>query len=206
MDAIRAWEKVVERFELCGGTVTEADKKTVLLKLLPAGVSTDLVGALRGKPSYDEMKNELDDRIDFLQDHGFVRPSKSSEGAHMVQRDGDNGEEDEQQEQGDEEKEIVLDPNLPDEVFAVMANQAKHFGYRVAPRAKAKAWARPSGGRVPTPPRTGDSRPAKCGNCGGEHSTRDCTKPMLPPDKRACFNCGKTGHQARGCPEKKAAR
>ena len=72
MQAIVDWGKVVERFQLCGRTVTEADKKTVLLKLLPTGVSTDLVGALRGKSTYEEIKYELDDCIDFLQDHGFV--------------------------------------------------------------------------------------------------------------------------------------
>ena len=31
-------------------------------------------------------------------------------------------------------------------------------------------------------------------------TTRECSKPMLPPEERACFKCGKPGHVARRCP------
>ena len=63
---------------------------------------------------------------------------------------------------------------------------------RAAPKAKA---------RPGTPPRTGAQapRPDKCGNCGGPHGTRACPNPIVPEDKRACFNCGKPGHQAWEC-------
>ena len=81
-------------------------------------------------------------------------------------------------------------------------------GNRFQPRPKAKFQP-----RVPTPPRTGE-REAKCGNCGGKHSTRDCPKPMLDDAKRKCFNCGEAGHQAKpslastlvGASNSKAAR
>ena len=33
----------------------------------------------------------------------------------------------------------------------------------------------------------------------------DCRQPRADMGKRPCFNCGKTGHLARACPEKKAA-
>ena len=68
-------------------------------------------------------------------------------------------------------------------------------GNRFQPRPKAKF---PP--RVPTPPRTGE-REAKCGNCGGKHSTRDCPNPLLDEAKRKCFNYGEDGHQAKACPK-----
>ena len=71
----------------------------------------------------------------------------------------------------------------------------------VSPKARAKAKA---GARPRNPPRT-DARKINCGNCGGEHTTRDCIKPTLPLDKRHCFNCGEVGHAARDCKKSKKA-
>ena len=44
----------------------------------------------------------------------------------------------------------------------------------------------------------------RCGNCGGEHGTRNCTKPMLPPEKRLCFRCNEAGHMSKNCPKQSA--
>ena len=41
-----------------------------------------------------------------------------------------------------------------------------------------------------------------CGNCGGKHDTKECTKPRIALDKHACFECGGIGHNARKCPKK----
>ena len=41
------WEKIVEEFELCGGTVSEADKKSVLMKKLPLTVSSSMLAGPR---------------------------------------------------------------------------------------------------------------------------------------------------------------
>ena len=60
---VNEWEKTVRRFELCGGVISDSDKRTVLLKRLPVGTSSNLVSALRLQEDYESMKNELDDQI-----------------------------------------------------------------------------------------------------------------------------------------------
>ena len=68
------------------------------------------------------------------------------------------------------------------------------------PAARGGNTARP---RACTPPKGSGERKVKCGNSGEEHATRECPKPMLEISKRKCFECGKEGHEARNCPEKK---
>ena len=62
--------------------------------------------------------------------------------------------------------------------------------------------------RPHTPPRTGSqssggaarpARPQRWGNCGGDHASRNCSKPLLAPEGRRCFNCDGVGHAARAC-------
>ena len=77
------WEKVVEEFELCGGVVTEADRKTVLLKRLPPTTPSSLVSSLRKIPTYELMKADLEAEITFLRDFG---PGFNSGAAHVVEQ------------------------------------------------------------------------------------------------------------------------
>ena len=49
------WEKVVEEFELCGGVISESDRRAVFLKKLPPGVPHSLVSNLRRCGGYREM-------------------------------------------------------------------------------------------------------------------------------------------------------
>ena len=50
------WERVVEEFELCGGVITESDRRAVLLKKLLPGVYSSLVSRLRKCQTYRDMK------------------------------------------------------------------------------------------------------------------------------------------------------
>ena len=75
------WEKVVEEFELCGGVITESDRRAVLLKKLPPGVYSSLVSSLRRCKSYREMKSGLRDEITFMKDWGLDSKSGS---AHLA--------------------------------------------------------------------------------------------------------------------------
>ena len=74
------WEKLLEEYELCGGTVTEADKRTILLKKLPTTVFSSLVSSLRKCADYDAMKADLEAEIVFLKDFG---PTGSGQ-AHLI--------------------------------------------------------------------------------------------------------------------------
>ena len=64
-------------------------------------------------------------------------------------------------------------------------------------------------GPGPRPPRqdgkqgSPDKKP-KCPNCGGEHTKDKCPKPTLALKDRKCFLCGKAGHTARFCKDKKS--
>ena len=70
MSELGDWEKIVEKFELCGGAISDRDKRIVLLKKLPVGTSSALVSSLRKFPDYESMKDELEQEIDFLKDYG----------------------------------------------------------------------------------------------------------------------------------------
>ena len=116
----------------------------------------------------------------------------------------------------------LLTPEQQEELKAVpLAQQAevialqRQFQGRFAAKPKAEAKARPSpgpaggraGGRPATPPRTGAGATSapRCGNCGGEHPTKECTKAKLDFKDRFCFSCLKPGHRATECPNKVAA-
>jgi hypothetical protein len=75
------WEKVVEEFELCGGAISESDRRSVLLKKLPPGVSTSLVSNLRRCHTYRDMRRELKAEITFMKDWGLEQKSGS---AHLA--------------------------------------------------------------------------------------------------------------------------
>ena len=168
-------QKTVERYEICGGTVTDADKRTVLLKKLPPGVSSDLLSALRKCSTYNEMKDELEDQVTFLQDYGGVAPSRAAQGAHVVdagELEADSGDADMPVLEVDAEE-------LGEESVQHILLAAQKGGYRVKFRGKPGFQSKPrgppnsGGGRATTPPRTGAAAPLprRCANCGGLHAT-----------------------------------
>ena len=102
------WEKVVEDFELCGGVISESDRRAVLLKKLPPGVSSSLVSNLRRCGTYREMKAELKEDITFMKDWGLEQKSGS---AHLAseQVPAETAPAAEDDEEEDEEGVITLD-------------------------------------------------------------------------------------------------
>ena len=102
--------------------------------------------------------------------------------------------------QEEEAEEGVIDLDLSglteEQAFPILA-VARDAGLKVrAPRRKpGQKQFRPQQRQtesVAPPPRTGARK--KCGNCGGEHDTRDCKKPLLEMSKRSCFNCNGLGY------------
>ncbi len=69
-----------------------------------------------------------------------------------------------------------VDRASQDVILAVMKTQGWRGKVKTGPAGAPGGRPRPA-----TPPRTGAPpavRPLRCGNCGGEHATRDCTKPL----------------------------
>ena len=63
------WEKLIEKFEkfeLCGGTISDRDKRIVPLKKLPPSVHRSLVSTPPKCHYYATMKLELHSEIIFL--------------------------------------------------------------------------------------------------------------------------------------------
>ena len=74
-------EKVVEEFELCGGVISESDRRAVLLRKLPPGVSHSLVSNLRRCGGYREMKAEIREDTMFSKDWGLEQKTGN---AHLA--------------------------------------------------------------------------------------------------------------------------
>ena len=70
-DDLDEWEKVVEQYELCDGVLTEADKRTILLRKLPASISSSLVSNLRKIPRYVNIRAEVEGEITFTKEYGL---------------------------------------------------------------------------------------------------------------------------------------
>ena len=69
VDDLDEWGKTVEQFELCGGVLTEADRRTNFLRKLPTSISSSLLSNLRKIPTYIAMKAEIESEIVFIRDY-----------------------------------------------------------------------------------------------------------------------------------------
>ena len=128
------------------------------------------------------MKEQLDGEITFLKDYG---PDFKTGSAHLatVQAAAHQAFAAEAEEDEDEEGVIVLDLlGVSGEKAEILVMAARSSGlcvkppFRMAGR-KPFAWAKPfARPRPPTPPKTGEKL---CANCGGIHSTQECTKEVF---------------------------
>ena len=81
------WEKVVEEFELCGGSISDNYRRTILLKKLPSTTHSSLVPSLRKCPTCMEMNKELDAEVTALEN---FKPDSGSGSAHLAAEQADH--------------------------------------------------------------------------------------------------------------------
>lgn len=206
-DHITAWEKELEKYyQMDGQQIVMEEKCVILLKMLPVDTPGWLGQTLEDINDFDAMRAKLEKQITFLSEHSgshSVRVNLVSGEAPSHPTDEPGGGETLGQATSGYIVDLThLSCDAQDAVLAVMRNNGfrgrVRTGKTQAPRAN-------------TPPRTmvgaatGLTRPAKCGNCGGEHATKDCTEPLLPTAQRKCFNCDEPGHQSRDCPHPRRA-
>ena len=67
---IEKWEEDIEEYEACGGAITEADRKAVILKMLPKDSPSNVVTNLRGASDLEDPKQRLEDEVEFLREFG----------------------------------------------------------------------------------------------------------------------------------------
>ena len=60
IDDLDEKEKTVAQFELCQGVLTEADRRTILLRKLPMSIISSFLSNLRKIPTYVDMKAEIE--------------------------------------------------------------------------------------------------------------------------------------------------
>ena len=172
----------------------------IALNMLPADTLAFLVQALQGHQDYSNLKMLLDQQITFLSDH-----SRSQNLRLDLVDDPDRAALNDDNHDNDFKRDLLdpgalidltgVDPASQEATLAVMKSQGWRGKVKTGPGTSSQA-ARP---RPATPPRTGAAvaaRPQRCGNCGAEHASCDCSKPLLRHDQRACFNCGGIGHAA----------
>ena len=104
IDDLDEWEKTVEQFELCQSVLTEADRRTILLRKLPTSISSSLLSNLRKILTYVDMKAEIESEIVFIRDYG----SGGAAGhAHVADEQAPPNEEEQASTAEDDEKGIL---------------------------------------------------------------------------------------------------
>ena len=108
IDDLDEWKKTVEQFRLCQGVLTEADRRTILLRKLPNSISSSLLSNLRKIPTYIDMKAEIESEIVFIRDYG----SGSAAGYAHVADEKAKPEEEEQGFTAEDDEEGILQRDL----------------------------------------------------------------------------------------------
>ena len=141
IDDLDEWKKVVEQYELCGGVLTEADRRTILLRKLPASISSSLVSNLRKIPRYADMRTDIEGEITFTKEFGL---GSAGGQAHVAAAAEEQPEDDEDYGDDDQCPEGFLDVDLsgmtPEQSEPILI-AARQAGLRVRQLFK-RAWRR----------------------------------------------------------------
>ena len=136
IDDLDGWKKTVEQFELCDGVLSEADRRTILLKKLPTTVHSSLVSNLRQVPTYIEKNAELESEIVLLKNYGPGDVHKTGH-AHLAAEQPTPEDEDQQNDStadDDDDEEGILEidfSGLPAEQAELILLAARQAGLRL---------------------------------------------------------------------------
>ena len=160
-----------------------------MLKMLPPDTPATMVMALDECTNFGALKAKLEKQIDLFTEHPVTRNPR----IQLV--DGQGPVPVEQQVEPPPppfDEEVVdlstFEPEHQVHTLAVM----RQNGFRFKVRTSTGATGGSAGRRPEIPPRTwiGAARPMRRANCGGEYSTRDCSRLQLDESQRKCFGCG----------------
>ena len=190
--AIVAWEASHRNWVDAGGDGPD-DHKTVgaLLSLLPWDVKERALWDYElYKDNPMRLKRWVKDKVKLLNSWKVAR--RGNQGAHALEVPTND-------QDGHMEGLLALTEDADDEEICAVFRRAfqKRNGAAAGPGAARPCQA--AGAQHEAPLR--DLRDAQCPNCGVKgHLARDCPKPQLPRDQRACWTCGQTGHTKDKCP------
>ena len=177
---IARFENLMKDYKAAGGKVPDdGDLKEDLVNSLPQEIRENLLWRASGEETFAAFKNHIRTTANSMLYHrGKMTPLNSFQEEDHV-NEGEDWE-------------------YNEAIAAVHKKFGKGGGggggYRYEPRTFTKGKSKGD---------KGDGKGTlRCGNCGAEHSTRNCTKPRLPNEQRLCFGCGEPGHMSRNCPKK----
>ena len=199
--ALVVWDKDLLAYIAAGAKMPEdEDLVHSMLKMLPA-LSQEMLAKAHAENTPDKLREWIRLQAE------FERENPTRRAAHLVQRGGDDQEQ--ESSHGADDEILELEPD----VLALMTAQEVNAFYKSRGFTTVQGGRRnqPGGRRTQTASAgvraEGEraSRPVKCANCGREgHSAADCRKPKVEFAKRRCHNCNEEGHLARDCKKPKA--
>ena len=227
MEFVALWEEDSEAFIKAGGSaVSEEDRCAQLMKILPHGLSFEIMSK-----ADDESKSGSAKLIDWMRAKSAFISDYSDKELHVAAADTPSRPplpppryEDHDYDDNSDDNNIDISQMSDDELLAFVRNGGGNFGgnNRRTARPQARRNDRRDNGRTGgqtgrlggrpvtrfgTQPPPRDRADIRCINCGGHgHSWRSCPNPEVPREKRPCLKCGKPGHLSADCPDNKQTR
>ena len=184
---IGRWEQDIRDYVAAGGQWPAQDAMIMnLCAALPTALRSNLIWRTNEFDSYQAFKHYIVEQIEKLEHF-------NGKGAVCFL-------ENEEEEIFNLAQEKLKD--YPDLMEALALGRGGPRG-KTRPPPKAPFGGAGAGSRLPGTRRDDFKSKVRCVNCGGQHKTSECTKPMVEKNKRPCWTCGKAGCTAATCKSKR---